>query len=120
MSRSDYHAWQHATVQELSAYVPVGRACGLVGRSRATHHRAAHPVPRVHGPWPKAQHPGELTPAEREQVLAVLNSAEYADMAVAQVWARELDAGRYYCSQRTMYRILAAGAMSGDRRAQAT
>lgn len=50
----------------------------------------------------------------------MLNSAEYADMAVAQVWARELDAGRYYCSQRTMYRILAAGAMSGDRRAQAT
>ncbi|MDN5745653.1 MAG: DDE-type integrase/transposase/recombinase [Nocardioidaceae bacterium] len=36
-----------------------------------------------------------------------------------QVWARELDEGRYWCSTRTMYRILAAADMTGERRRQA-
>ena len=46
-------------------------------------------------------------------MLAVLTSPEYADMSVAQVWVRELDAGRYWCSQRTMHRLLAAAGMNG-------
>ena len=50
----------------------------------------------------------------------MLTSDAYADLSVAQVWARELDAGRYHCSQRTMHRILAAQAMNGERRRQAT
>lgn len=104
----------------LTEYVGIGQACILVGRSRATHHRQANPQPKMHGPWPKAQHPAELTNAERDEILAVLNSDQYADMSVAQVWARELDAGRYYCSQRTMYRYLAAANQSGERRRQAT
>lgn len=120
MTRQDYRTWQAQTVDELTAHVGVGRACVLVGRSRATHHRQANPRPRQHGPWPKPQHPGELSGAERAQVLAVLNSTEYADLSVAQVWARELDEGRYWCSRRTMYRILAQAGQSGERRRQAT
>ena len=95
-------------------------ACALVGRSRATHHRQANPPPRVHGPHPKPQHPAELTKTQREKVLQVLTSSEYVDLSVAQVWARELDAGRYYCSERTMHRILAAQKLGGERRRQAT
>ncbi|WP_434614642.1 hypothetical protein [Arthrobacter sp. A5] len=51
------------------------KACKLVGRSRATHHRQANPQPRMHGPWPKAQHPAELSAAERAQILTVLKPA---------------------------------------------
>lgn len=120
MTREDYRSWQARTVDELTAHVGVGRACALVGRSRATHHRQANPAPRMHGPWLKPCHPGELTAAERAHVLGVLNCPEYADMAVAQVWARELDEGRYWCSPRTMYRILAQAGQSGERRRQAT
>lgn len=119
MSRVDYRCWQAETAERLTPHVGVGRACALVGRSRATHHRQGHPKPRMHGPWPKPQHPGELSGAERAEVLAVLNSQAYADCAVAQVWARELDAGRYHCSQSTMYRILAENGLAGERRAQA-
>ncbi|MFH9349644.1 transposase [Kitasatospora sp. NPDC017646] len=37
-----------------------------------------------------------------------MDSPEYAELPPAQIWARELDSGRYHCSIRTMYRILAA------------
>lgn len=120
MSRAQWRAWQAETVEVLTPHVGLVAACALVGRSRATHHRQANPTPRVHGPWPKAQHPAELTAAERAQVLAVLNSEQYADLAPAQVYARELDEGRYWCSERTMYRILAAAGQSGERRRQST
>lgn len=120
MSPTDYRTWQADTVDELAPHVGIGTACALVGLSRATHHRQAHPKPRLHGPWPKAEHPAELSATEREQILTVLNSDEYADCSVTEVWARELDAGRYHCSQRTMYRILADNGQSGERRAQAT
>ncbi|WP_235437972.1 hypothetical protein [Kitasatospora griseola] len=58
--------------------------------------------------------------AERAAVLELLNRPEYADLPPAQVWARELDAGVYWCSERTMYRILKAAGQSGERRRQAT
>ncbi|MFE4958608.1 transposase [Streptomyces sp. NPDC056653] len=61
-----------------------------------------------------------LSPAERAEVLALLNRPEYIDPPPAQVWARELDAGNYWCSERTMYRILSAAGQNGERRRQAT
>ena len=50
----------------------------------------------------------------------LLNSPEYAELPPAQVWARELDEGRYWCSARTMYRILRDAGQCGERRRQAT
>lgn len=120
MSRHAWRAWQAETVEALTVLLGVVWACALVGRSRATHHRQTHPKPRQLGPHPKAQHPAELTPAERVQILDVVTSTEYANLSVAQIWACELDAGRYYCSQSTMHRILAAEKMNGERRRQAT
>lgn len=120
MSRAAYAGWQTETVDELTPLVGVGTACRLVGRSRATHHRQAHPAPPVLGPRRRAQHPAQLGPAERDQVLAVLTGEAYADMSVTQVWACELDEGRYWCSARTMHRILAGLQLTGDRRRQAT
>ena len=119
MTRAAWRDWQAQTVDVLAGLIGVVWACALVGRSRATHYRQASPTPRMHGPHPKPQHPAELTTDERANVLEVLNSDEYADLSVAQVWARELDAGRYWCSQRTMHRILKATAQNGERRRQA-
>ncbi|MGK2883402.1 MAG: transposase [Rhodococcus sp. (in: high G+C Gram-positive bacteria)] len=120
MSRAAYAAWQTETVDELTPHLGVVTACGLVGRSRATHHRQANPKPAVLGPRRRPMHPAELSLAEREQVLGLFASDAYADMSVNQVWARELDEGRYWCSARTMYRILSAAEMSGERRRQAS
>ncbi|MFT0662179.1 hypothetical protein ACMHYS_30065, partial [Rhodococcus erythropolis] len=64
--------------------------CVLPG-STGFDHSSANPTLRPYGPHPKARHPAELTAAERAAILEVLTSDGYADLSVAQVWARELD-----------------------------
>lgn len=50
----------------------------------------------------------------------MINQPDYVDCSVTEIWATELDDGRYWCSQRTMYRLLdEAGQSGGDRRRQA-
>jgi len=50
--------------------------------------------------------PNALTAAEREQVLRLLNSAQFVDAAPAQIYAALLDQGVYVGSIATMYRLL--------------
>lgn len=93
----------------------VTAACRLTGRSRATHYRRLRPPPERKPRKPQVQ-PSSLTPEERAAVLELMNSGEYAELPPAQIWARELDAGRYHCSVSTMYRILRAKGQVGERR----
>jgi putative transposase len=105
----------------LEAVVGITAACTLTGTSRATVHRHRNPTPPMHGPRPApAPHPAALSQAEREQVLATLHSARFADKAPAQVWAALLDEGRYLCSISTMYRLLREHGEVRERRRQAT
>ncbi|MEU2835502.1 DDE-type integrase/transposase/recombinase, partial [Streptomyces lavendulae] len=64
--------------------------------------------------------PSALNADERAAILELVNAGEYAELPPAQIWARELDAGRYHCSISTMYRILRENGQSGERRRQAT
>ena len=111
-----------ATFTELRAVaVPINRACALLGRARATHYR--HTRGPVHGPRPARAMPENgqaLTAAERAAVLTLINTHAYADLAIGQIWARELDEGRYWCSASTMYRIARAAGQSRERRRLAT
>jgi len=59
-----------------------------------------------------------LAPAEQQQVLTVLHELRFADRAPGQVYAALLDEGRYLCSERTMYRLLAGAGEIRERRAQ--
>ncbi|MEU4222347.1 IS3 family transposase [Actinoplanes sp. NPDC026623] len=95
-------------------------ACRLTGVSRATLYRRLHPPAQPKPRAPRKPPPSALSEIEREQVLHLLNRPEHADLAPAQVWARELDEGRWWCSESTMYRILRAAGQSGERRSQAT
>jgi len=108
-----------------SAEMSVAVACALTGRSRATHYRRADPagvtLGPMHGPHrPRRLPPATITDDERARVLALLNSASYRDLAIPQVWARELDEDRYWCSPSSMYRIARQAGQSRERRAQAT
>jgi putative transposase len=107
---------------ELAATgVPTTRRCALIGRARATHYR--HRQPRMHGPAPAkspASNAQALSVAERAHVLAVINQARYADLAICQIWARELDEGNYWCSMSSMYRIAKQAGQSRERRRLAT
>jgi len=104
---------------DLQAATSTKQACELLGASRATLYRRRNPPPR---PAPRARPapPNKLTEAERQQILTVLRSAEYCDLAPAQVWARLLDDGIYLCSIRTMYRLLAIAGENRERRRQRT
>ena len=117
-------------VPELAAATSLVIACGLLGRSRASHYRAVKEIERraglPFGPQPRPVLPPRPTPpnalstAERERVLGVLTEPRFADKAVAQTWATLLDEGTYLCSMSTMHRILRANTMAGERRRQAT
>ena len=81
-----------------AAGVTTKSACALIGRPRATHYRKL--LGPVLGPKPRRNVPNNgqaLTPAERDAVLALINTKQYADLSIGQVWTRELDEGRYLC-----------------------
>jgi putative transposase len=62
--------------------------------------------------------PRALTDGERQAVLTVLHSERFVDVAPKAVYATLLDEGRYLCSWRTMYRVLAGAAEVQERRNQ--
>ncbi|GAB3370132.1 MULTISPECIES: DDE-type integrase/transposase/recombinase [Amycolatopsis] len=68
----------------------------------------------------RAPPPQALDAAERDLVLRLLTSPACRDLAIPQVWARELDEGRYWCSVSAMYRIACAAGQVWERRRLAT
>lgn len=106
-------------LDELAAVTSTARACRLLGMSRATHYRRDAP-PVLGPPAARPSPPNALCEAERQQILTLLRSEEYCDLAPAQVWARLLDDGVYLCSISTMYRLLAAAGECRERRRQRT
>jgi putative transposase len=107
-------------VQALTdAGTPIRTACRLVGRSRATYYR--HARGPVLGPKQRRQPgPQALDAGERNAVLQVINRAGYGELSIGQIWIRELDENRYWCSLSSMYRIAAAAGQTRERRRQAT
>jgi putative transposase len=94
-------------IAELTPLVGVRAACRATGRPQANHyrrHRKSPKPPRPHrDPVPQ---PRALSPAERVQVRALLNSEQHVDKAPAAVYHELLDEGVYVASISSMYRIL--------------
>jgi putative transposase len=105
--------------ESLEEATSTKKACELLGRPRATHYRRLQ-QPKLGPPAPRPEPSNKLSEAERQEVLTVLRSEEYCDLAPAQVWARLLDDGIYLCSIRTMYRLLAIAGENRERRRQRT
>jgi putative transposase len=106
-------------LNELIPVVGVREACAVLNVPRASFYRkrasdaAPAPVPAV-----KVVPARALTPAERESVLACLHEERFQNASPAAIYATLLDEGAYYCSIRTMYRILAAEGELHERRDQ--
>jgi len=101
----------------LSVTVGMARACVGLGLSRATLYRQRHPKAAtaiVRTP------PLKLDASEQAAVLDELMSPRFVDRAPHQVYATLLDEGRYLCSVRTMYRLLATQNAVCERREQRT
>lgn len=101
---------------ELAVEVGVQPACGALGVSRATFYRRRRPS--TGHQQPRATPARALSDAERDTVLETLSSERFVDRAPAEVVATLLDEQTYLCSERTMYRILAAEAPVRERRNQ--
>ena len=86
--------------------IGVSAACRVLGKCRVHAAPAAQPAGRPPAGRKEFHHPAELSPEEKERVLAVLDSPRFADKAVAQAYTVLLDEGIYLCSQATMHRLL--------------
>jgi len=91
-------------------------ACEALGVARSTLYRWRRPV--TSRPKRRPRPHRALDETEREQVLGALHSERFVDKAPAEMWATLLDEGTYYCSIRTMYRVLAEHGEVRERRNQ--
>ena len=107
-----------ACFAELEPLVGTAAACRGSGKSRATHYRRLAP-PVLGPPLPRSTPGNALSEAEIAELLAVLRSPRFCDLAPAQAWAMLLDDGCYLGSISTMYRVLRACGQVRERRAQA-
>ena len=98
--------WRSFGIKPLCTALGIARASYYRCRSATAPHRS------------KRDHPRALSAEERHGVLSALNEERFCDRAAAQVYATLLDEGRYLCSERTMYRILAEHHQVRERRAQ--
>jgi len=106
-----------ATVQELTPIIGTRPACRAVGASPATTVDRRRP-PERKPPRPRPTPARALSGPEREAVLEVLHSERFVDVSPEEAWATLLDEGRYLCSERTLYRVLAENAEVRERRDQ--
>lgn len=113
-----------ATIAEHGARCGIGALSTALGLPTATYYRLQQTLMKVEaegGASAVSSRPAParaLRPAERAQVLTVLHEPRFLDLAPAEVYATLLDEGTYHCSERTMYRVLAAQDEVRDRRAQ--
>lgn len=117
-------------VCELAKRVGLKSACAAlsVARAQVYRMRAKRKDPAVTVASESAKQAGQLrtdscqpralSAGERQSVLDILHSERFVDAAPRQVYATLLDEGQYYCSVRTMYRILQDAGEIKERRNQ--
>lgn len=92
----------------------VKRACNALGIVRTDYYRwkdAARSEARLRRKSHRA-----LSPEEKSEILSILNSQRFVDKSPSAIYAILLDEGNYYCSVRTMYRILEENQQVKERR----
>ena len=103
------------TVTELGPRLGVAPTCAALDVARASFYRQQRPRPERR---PRPSPPRALTDGDRQRVLDTLHEPRFVDLAPAEVYATLLDEGRYLCSERTMYRVLAENHAVRERRDQ--
>jgi putative transposase len=104
-----------ATVTEVGPQLGIAPTCAALGLPRATYYRRQGP------PCARPPRRPSLRALSAEECVAVLDALHeprFVDLAPAEVYATLLDEGRYLCSQRTMYRVLARHHEGRERRDQ--
>jgi putative transposase len=105
--------------KKLAAIVNWTQACLALGVARVSAYRFWKRKENPAAPREPFKPERSLSDGEKEQILVVLHSERFADIAPQEVYATLLDEGIYLCSVRTMYRILEANKEVRERRNQA-
>lgn len=90
--------------------------CDAMLIPRTTYYRKQNPVAKTN--QNHAQPCNALDSTEKQKVLDLLHSEAHIDKTPYQLFYHLLDQGQYYCSIRTLYRLLAEQGETKDRRAQ--
>jgi len=101
----------------LSGEVATAPVCEALGLSRAGVYRRRNP-PEAKAQKPRPSPARALSPPECQEVLDTLHAGRFCDQSPVNVYATLLEEGRYLCSPRTMYRILADSREVRERRNQ--
>ncbi|WP_396642061.1 IS3 family transposase [Methylomonas sp. 2B] len=109
-----------AITEATTAGARQDQACAMLGLSPRTLQRWQARETLAEDLRPQRQYtPGHaLTESERAEVLAVANSAEFADLPPSQIVPRLADRGIYLASESTFYRILKAAQQLKHRRSE--
>jgi putative transposase len=99
---------------ERNAALDARSALKAVGVAPATFYRSRLPARVARG----RVSPRQLSEEERIEAMAQCQEPRFVDCAPAQIVAQLLDEGRYLCSERTLYRLLAASGQVRERRDQ--
>ena len=104
-------------VNEVAEQIGKRAACEALGVPRGSYYRSCRP-PSAKSMKPRPPPRRALPPEKRAEVLEVLRSDRFVDVAPQEVYATLLDDGVRLCAVRTMYRYLAAEGPVRERRNQ--
>lgn len=104
-------------MHDLAKRTGLKRACETLGLARATVYRRRRPAPPRAARRPRRSRRA-LDLAERQVVVDLLHSKRFIDKQPEAIVAILLGEGRWVCSARTMYRILAQEGEVRERRHQ--
>jgi putative transposase len=106
------------TVKEYAPVFGIAPTCRALDINRISVYRSIkkdkYPPVKALRPTPKRA----LSKAERQKVLDTMHEDRFIDMAPHEIYATLLEEGKYLCSIRTMYRILAKNNEVRERRNQ--
>lgn len=103
---------------QLEPTAGIASACVTLGINRAAIYRDRAPVRHTMPRKPRPACAFALSQTERKNILEILDSERFVDVAPATIYATLLDEGHYHGSVRTMYRVLASANQIGERRRQ--
>jgi putative transposase len=106
-------------IMEHRRHLGTRRLCEALGEPRASLYRSFKPPAAPHSSVSGRQSHRRLSDAEEQAILDTVNSDRFRDMAPAEIVAVLLDESIYYCSERTMYRILEKHGQNIQRRQSA-
>ena len=99
--------------------IPIDMLCSAMHISRATYYQQLGNNNHAQDKLKSSSTPvNALNDKEKQYVLDLLHSDHFVDKTPYDVYYELIDKGEYYCSPRTMYRILAEQGEAAERRIQ--